>query len=148
MLTSTFRKKNGVDFGWVHYVLCYCRAIAMAEPRYCPVLTRLPSDTGKFSHVVLRYVSLPPHCSLATATLSNVVPCCASLLPCDSLVSVWGYINLVTSDTRLILAHNCALSYRFLLRPSHVVRRHVTLWLRWRYVDDVRVTLPYVAAAS
>ena len=57
-----------------HDVLRCCHAIATPEPRYCPVLTRLTSDTGKFSCVVLHYVSLPPRCSLAVATLSYAVP--------------------------------------------------------------------------
>ena len=47
-------------------------------PRYRPVLMRLTSDTGKLSYVVLRYVSLPPRCSLAAATLTYAVQRCAS----------------------------------------------------------------------
>ena len=57
-----------------------CHAIATPELRYCPVLTRLTSDTGKFSYVELRYVSLPPGCSLAATPLSHAVWRCASLL--------------------------------------------------------------------
>ena len=57
-----------------HDVLRYCHAIATPGPRYCPVLSRLTRDTGNFSYVVLRYVSLPPRCSLAIATLSHAVP--------------------------------------------------------------------------
>ena len=77
LLTPTFRR----NWCWFqlgptlcHDVLSCCHAIATPEPRYCPVLTRLTSDTGKFSCVVLRYVSLPPRSSLAVATLSYAVP--------------------------------------------------------------------------
>ena len=76
LLTSTF----GRNWCWFrlsatlcHDVLRCCLAIATPEPRYCPVLTRLTSDTGKFSCVVLRYVSLSPRCSLAVATLYYTV---------------------------------------------------------------------------
>ena len=115
------------------YLHC-CHAIATSEPRFCPVLTRVKSDTGKFSYVVLHYFSLLSRCSLDAATLSYAVLRCASLLPRNRLVLVLGNINLVTCDTRWILAHNRARPYTFLLRPSHVVLRHVTLKLRWRYV--------------
>ena len=37
-----------------HDVLRCCHAVATPGPRYCPVTTRLTSDTGKFSYVVLR----------------------------------------------------------------------------------------------
>ena len=89
-----------------HDVLHCCHTIATPYPHYCPVLTRLTSGTGKFSYVVLCCVLLLPRCSLAAATLSYAVPRWSSLLPCNSLLSVFGYINLVTCDTRLILAHN------------------------------------------
>ena len=77
LLTPTFRR----NWCWYrlgatlcHDVLRCCHAIATPEPRYCPALTRLTSVTVKFSCVVLRYVSLPPRCSLAVATLSCAVP--------------------------------------------------------------------------
>ena len=57
-----------------HNVLRCCHAVATPGPRYCPMSTRLTSDTCKFSYVVLRYVTLPPRCSLAAATLSYAVP--------------------------------------------------------------------------
>ena len=109
LLTPSFRR----SWCWCrlgatlcHDVLRCCHAIATPEPRYCPVLTRLTSDTGKFIYVVLRFVSLAPRCSLAAPTLPYAVPRCASLLSRNSLVSCLGYINLVTYDARLILAHN------------------------------------------
>ena len=109
LFTPTFRR----NWCWFrlcatlcHDVLRCCHAIATPEPRHCPILTRLTSDTGKFSYVVLRDVSLSPRWSLVAATLSYAVPRCASLLPRNSLVSVLGYINIVTCDTRLTLAHN------------------------------------------
>ena len=55
-------------------VLRWCHAIATPGPRYCSVPTRLTSDTGKFSYVVLRYVTLLPRFSLAAATFSYAVP--------------------------------------------------------------------------
>ena len=74
LLTPTFRR----NWCWFrlgatlcHDVLCCCHAVATPGPRYYPVLT---SDTGKFSYVVLRYVSLLPRCNLAAATLSYTVP--------------------------------------------------------------------------
>ena len=77
LLTPTFRR----NWCWFrlgatlcHDVLRFCHAIATPELRYCPVLKRLTSDTGKFSCVVLRHVSLPPRCSLAGVTLSCAVP--------------------------------------------------------------------------
>ena len=77
LLTPTFRRN------WCWFRLCAtlchdelrcCHAVATPGPRYCPVSTRLTSDTGKFSYVVLRYVTLPPRCSLAVATLSYAMP--------------------------------------------------------------------------
>ena len=50
--------------------------------------------------------------------LSYAVPRCPSLLPRNSLVSVLGYINLVTCDTTLILAHNCARSLYVFATPQ------------------------------
>ena len=77
LLTPTFRRNRcwfQLGATLCHDVLRCCHVIATPEPRYCPVLTRLTSDTGKFSCVVLRYVSLPPRSSLAVATLSYAVP--------------------------------------------------------------------------
>ena len=77
LLTPTFRR----NLCWFRLgatlcdeVLLCCHAIATPEPRHCPVLIRLTSGSGKFSCVVLRYVSLPPRCCLAVATLSYAVP--------------------------------------------------------------------------
>ena len=76
LLTPTFRR----NWYWFrlsatlcHDVLRSCHAVATPWPCYCPVLTRLTSDTGKFSYVVLRCVTLPPRCSLA-ASMSYAVP--------------------------------------------------------------------------
>ena len=57
-----------------HDVLCCCHAVATPDLSYSPVLTCLTSDTGKFSYVVLRNVSLPQSCSLTATTLSCAVP--------------------------------------------------------------------------
>ena len=76
-LTPTFRRNwcwFRLDATLCHDVLRCFHAIATPEPRYCPVLTRLTSDTGKLSCIVLRYVSLPPRSSLAVATLSYALP--------------------------------------------------------------------------
>ena len=71
LLTPTFRRNwcwFRVGATLCHDVLRCCHAVATLGPRYCPVSTRLTSDTGKFSDVVLRYVTLPPRCSFAAAT--------------------------------------------------------------------------------
>ena len=77
LLTPTFRR----NWCWFrlgsmlcHDVLRCCHAVATPGPRYCPVSTRLTSVTGKFSYIVVRYVTLPPRCSLAVATLSYALP--------------------------------------------------------------------------
>ena len=88
LFTLTFRRnwcRFRLGATLCHDVLRCCHATATPESRYCPVLTRLTSDTGKFSYVVLRYVSLPPRCSLAAVTLLYAVPRCASLLPCGKM---------------------------------------------------------------
>ena len=92
LLTPTFRR----NWCWFrpgatlcHDVLHCCHAIATPEPRYCPVMTRLTSDTGKFSCVVLRYVSLPPRCSLAVATLSCAVPRIWRNIACHNVSEKW-----------------------------------------------------------
>ena len=74
----------GVDFGWVPRCVTMYYIVATPEPRYCPVWTRLRSGTGKFSCVVLRYVSLPPRRSLAVATLSYAVPRIWRSIPCHN----------------------------------------------------------------
>ena len=79
-LTPTFRRNQcwfQLDATLCHDVLRFCHAIATPGPRYCPVLTCLTSDTGKFCYVVLRYVSLPSRCSLAAPMLSFDMPRCA-----------------------------------------------------------------------
>ena len=72
LLTPTFRR----NWCWFrpgatlcHDVLRCYHAVATPGLRYYPVSTRLTSDTDKFSYVVLHYVTLPPRCSLAAATL-------------------------------------------------------------------------------
>ena len=62
-----------VYFGWVPRCVTMYFVVATPEPSHWPVLTRLTSDTGKFSYVVLRYVLLPPRCSLVVATSSYAV---------------------------------------------------------------------------
>ena len=92
LLTPTFRR----NWCWFrlgatlcHDVLRCCHDIATPEPRYCPVLTRLTSDTGKFSCVVLRYVSLPPSWSFAVATLSCAVSRIWRNIACHNVSETW-----------------------------------------------------------
>ena len=100
-----FRRNVGVDFGWVPRCVTMYYVVATLyhtlEPRYFPVLTCfIASDTGKFSYFVLRYVSLPPRCSLAVATLCYAVPRCISLLPRNNLMSVLGNIYAPVIQSR------------------------------------------------
>ena len=92
LLTPTFRRiwcwfRPGATL--CHDVLRCCHDIATPEPRYCPVLTRLTSDTGKFSRVVLRYVSLPPSWSFAVATLSYAVSRIWRNIACHNVWETW-----------------------------------------------------------
>ena len=76
LLTPTFQSnwcRFRLGATLCHDVLRCCHAVATPGPRYCPVSKRLASDIGKFSYVVLRYVTLPPRCSLAAATLPYAV---------------------------------------------------------------------------
>ena len=115
LLTPTFR----ANWCWFrlgatlcHDVLRCYHAIATPGPRNCPVLTRLTSDTGKFSCVVLRYVSLPPHCSLIVAS-SYTVPRIWRSISCHSVSETYNITDYI----------HRARSYTFLLRPSHVIVR-------------------------
>ena len=119
LLTPTFRR----NWCWFrlgatmcHDVLRCCHAVATPGPRHCPVSTRFTSDTGKFSYVVLRYVTLPPRCSLAAATLSYAVP--------RNMMKHSVSQRQERSITEYVYR---ARSYSFLLRPSHVVVCHFTL---------------------
>ena len=92
LLTPTFRR----IWCWFqlgatscHDVLRCCNDIATLEPRYCPVLTRLTSDTGKFSCVVSRYVSLSPSWSFAVATLSYAVSRIWRNIACHNVSEMW-----------------------------------------------------------
>ena len=113
LLTPTFRG----NWCWFrlgatlcHDVLRCCHAIATPEPRYCPVLTRLTSDTGKFSCVVLRCVSLPSRCSLAVAMLSYAVPRIWRSIACSILsYCILNWISCLWNHyTCSPLAYSCA----------------------------------------
>ena len=96
LLTPTFRKHW--CWFWLGATLCHdvlrcCQALATPEPRYCPALTHLTSDTSLVTscYAVSRYgyvvASQPPRFMLCHVVLRNI------------LVSVLGYINLVTPDS-------------------------------------------------
>ena len=110
----------------VSCVLAICHAIATPEPRYCPVLTNLTIDTGKFGYIVLCHVAL-------LHVLATLPPCCPTLyhavLRCSQATALHqfvGYIILVTCDTRLILAHS-----RYL---HNIPRRWCTLRTTQRFI--------------
>ena len=92
LLTPTFRRIwcwFRLSATLCHDVLRCCYDIATPELRYCPVLTRLTSDTGKFSCVVLRYVSLPPSWSFTVATLSYAVSRIWRDIACHNVSETW-----------------------------------------------------------
>ena len=144
LLTLTFRK-NWCYFHLgatlCHDVLRCCHAIATPEPRYCPALTRWTSDTGKFSCVVLRYVSLPPRCSLAVATLSYAVPRIWRSIACHNVSETWHNGECIS---RTFLHVSATPQSRF-TTPCYAI---VTLAIRCCYVIDVAENVPEFRTCS
>ena len=92
LLTPTFRR-NLVLISAGRHVVSRCTTLL---PRYSHAgatllsrLTRLTSDTGKFSCVVLRYVSLPPSSSFAVTTLSYAVSRIWRNIACHNVPETW-----------------------------------------------------------